>query len=47
MAGRIGGALSAVVSTIINVLTLPFRVLGKLLSGRGRGGGRNSRRSAP
>jgi hypothetical protein len=31
MAGRIGGALGAIVSTIINVLTLPFRVLGRLL----------------
>lgn len=27
------GALGEIVSTIVNVLTLPFRVLGRLLSG--------------
>lgn len=36
---RIASALRAIVSTVVNVITLPFRVLGRLL-----GGGR--RRSA-
>ncbi|MCW2902688.1 MAG: hypothetical protein JWO67_4953 [Streptosporangiaceae bacterium] len=33
MAGRIGSALSAIIGTIVNVLTLPFRVVGRLLGG--------------
>jgi hypothetical protein len=30
------GALGAVLDTVMNVLTLPFRVLGKLFGGRRR-----------
>jgi hypothetical protein len=33
MARRTNGALGEIISTIVNVLTLPFRVLGRLLSG--------------
>ncbi|HEV7934282.1 MAG TPA: LPFR motif small protein [Actinomadura sp.] len=44
MAGRIGSALSAIIGTIVNVLTLPFRVAGRLLGRPGRGG---SRRNGP
>jgi len=29
-------ALSAVLGTIVNVLTLPFRVIGRLFGGHGR-----------
>ncbi|WP_372442894.1 LPFR motif small protein [Actinomadura barringtoniae] len=39
---RITGALSAIVSTVLNVLTLPFRVLGRLLAPSRR---RTSRRA--
>jgi hypothetical protein len=41
MARRTSGALGEIVSTIVNVLTLPFRVVGRLLSGgrkKSRGG---------
>ncbi|WP_018657785.1 LPFR motif small protein [Actinomadura flavalba] len=34
--GRISAAVNSIVSTIVNVITLPFRVLGKLLGGRRR-----------
>ncbi|QXJ25539.1 hypothetical protein AGRA3207_007047 [Actinomadura graeca] len=45
---RITAALSAVIGTIISVVTLPFRVLGRILSpGRGRPArSRTSRRRA-
>ncbi|GAA4399011.1 MULTISPECIES: LPFR motif small protein [Actinomadura] len=34
---RISAAISAIVGTIVSVVTLPFRVLGRLLTpGRGR-----------
>jgi hypothetical protein len=33
MARRTNGALGDIISTIVNVVTLPFRVLGRLLSG--------------
>ncbi|WP_433327792.1 LPFR motif small protein [Spirillospora sp. CA-294931] len=33
---RISAALQAIISTIINVITLPFRVLARLLSPRRR-----------
>ncbi|MGQ0718830.1 MAG: LPFR motif small protein [Pseudonocardiales bacterium] len=35
-ARRGGGALSAIGSTIVNVITLPFRVLGRLFGGNRR-----------
>lgn len=40
---RIASALRAIVSTIVNVITLPFRVLARLLGG----GGRTRSRRAP
>jgi hypothetical protein len=43
--------LQMILSTIVNIITLPFRALGRLLGGakgaggrRGRGGGRGRRR---
>ena len=47
MARRISGAVSEIISTVINVLTLPFRVVGRVLTGgRGRSGGRSRRTAA-
>ncbi|MFD0688587.1 LPFR motif small protein [Actinomadura fibrosa] len=44
---RISAALSAVVGTIVNVVTLPFRVLGKLVTpSRGRPARSAGRRAA-
>jgi hypothetical protein len=45
MAGRIIAALRAVVATVANVLTLPFRVLARLLGVSQKGRPRTSRRS--
>ena len=43
---RITAALQAVIATIVNVITLPFRVLARLLGGGGGGGtGRSTRRA--
>ncbi|MFC9975310.1 LPFR motif small protein [Spirillospora sp. NPDC127200] len=33
---RISSALNAIISTLVNVITLPFRVLGRLVGGGGR-----------
>ncbi|GAA4825574.1 hypothetical protein [Tomitella cavernea] len=38
-ARRTGGALNSVLDTIINVLTLPFRMLKQLFGAGGRRGG--------
>lgn len=47
MARRISGAVSEIVSTVVNVLTLPFRVAGRIVTGgRGRTGGRTRRKAA-
>ena len=44
---RIGAALRPIIATIINVLTLPFRVLFRLLRPSGRSGtSARSRRDA-
>jgi hypothetical protein len=43
---RISGALQAIISTVVNVLTLPFRVLGRLLSPSRRSGASSRRRTA-
>ncbi|MFI0348882.1 LPFR motif small protein [Actinomadura sp. 9N407] len=42
--GRIAAALQSVIGTIVNVITLPFRVLSQLIGGgRGRTATRRSR----
>ncbi|WP_165975962.1 LPFR motif small protein [Actinomadura rubrisoli] len=44
---RISAALSAIIGTIVNVVTLPFRVLGRLLTpSRGRPARSRTRRRA-
>lgn len=43
---RIIGALQAIIATVINVLTLPFRVLARLLSPSRKSGSGGSRRRA-
>ncbi|MFC5747766.1 LPFR motif small protein [Actinomadura rugatobispora] len=41
---RIAAALQAVIATIVNVITLPFRVLSRLIGGGGAAPARRSRR---
>ncbi|MBG6090746.1 LPFR motif small protein [Actinomadura viridis] len=40
---RVTGALQAVIGTIISVITLPFRVLSRLIGGGGGAGRRTHR----
>ncbi|MFC6879529.1 MULTISPECIES: LPFR motif small protein [Actinomadura] len=42
---RITAALRSIIATIVNVVTLPFRVLLQLLTPSGRAGRRTSRRT--
>ncbi|GAA2417572.1 hypothetical protein GCM10010191_30250 [Actinomadura vinacea] len=41
---RIAAALQAIIGTIINIITLPFRVLSHLIGGGARAGRRTPRK---